>query len=321
MSKLRIYFDGLCTFAATNPPPKNGDVPADDCNNEMSVLLIDARNHPRMPHDPQLSLKVGKVTGSSSPINGMWDLDREHLEISLIDATGAEKPLARNALRIVRNQRIYFDSGEPANAFPVDAQEEADLSWIPSISQIDPNLTIDPDLLKPIVTKNHLAARFALTQGTLKVSSFVRDPNDPLGGIAAYEFCNGHGRQGNLRQALAEGVTAEIELPEGSQVKIRLRKLAGSTQERWVTLASSDSGDDIEVMIANKPRGSIDISHFAMFYDLMKGNSARRLIPQISKTNRLIARNGRRHAASDFLISLSSGDGGNPDACPFVQGP
>ncbi len=320
MSKLRIYFDGLCTFAATNPPPKDGNVPADDCNNEMSVLLIDARNHPHMPHDPQLSLKVGKVTGSSSPINGMWDLDREHLEISLIDATGAEKTRTGHALRIVRNQRIYFDSGEPANAFPVDAQEEEDFSWIPSISQIDPNLTIDPDLLKPIVTKNHLAARFALTQGTLKVSSFVEDPNDPLS-IAAYEFCNGHGRQGSLRQALAEGVMAEINLPEGEQVKVKLRKLADEAQERWVTLAPSTPGGDIEVTFANSPRGPVSIGHFAMFYALMEGNSSRGLIPQISRTNRRISRNGRRHAAGGFLISLSSGGGGNPDACPFVQGP
>jgi hypothetical protein len=248
-----------------------------------------------------------------------WQLDQEHVDLLLVDAAGNESPPGSDSLRIVRDQRVYFDeTGEPANAFPADAEEAEDFSWIPSISQIDPDRRIDPDLLEPVVTQDSLVGRLHLTQGTLKVSSFVQEPGVQAG-MAAYEFRNGRGRMGTLRQALAEGVTAEIDLPAETQIKVRVRKLADPTLERWVTLAPASTEGDIEMEFANRPLGSVDIGHFAMFYRLTRGNGQGGPIPSISRTNRRIARRRGMPVPKEFEARALAFS--NPDACPFVQGP
>jgi hypothetical protein len=285
----------------------------------MAVLLLDGRDDPHMPHDPEFSWKVGRVVDSSEPMLGTWTLDQEHLDLLWVDARGQERPMEEDSLHIVRDQRVYFASGEAANAFPADAEEAEDFSWIPSISQIHPGLSIDPDLLKPRVTNPNLVARLALTEGRIKVSSFVDDPGAP-GGIAAYEFRNGQGRLGHP-QALAEGVTAEVAIPEGAHLKVRLRKLADpGAGERWVILTPRNRGEDIELELANRPTGRVGIAHFKMFYRLMKGSGSGGPLPQISHTNRLVSR-GKWPSPSfrvpdNTMLSIAV-----PDACPFVQGP
>jgi len=300
VSRLKIHFDGLCAFHATNIPPKDGNRPAKDEGNEMSVLLVDGRTHHHMPHKPVLSVVEGATTSGDTS----WDLNKEHLDLFWVDGQGNETPLASDSLEIVRDQRVYFDDGEAANAFPMDAEEAEDFSWVPSIGQVAKGLSLDPE------SKN-LVARLALTEGKLKVTSLVQDQN---GMISAFEFTDQSGKN-TLRQALAQGAVAEIEMPDDAeQVKVVFSKLGTTNETRSVLLKPSTPGGNVEIELANTPADEVDIRHFAMFYDLVTGRG-HKPVPGKSKTNRRMRSPG---ASGSSLRPMGTA---NPDACPFVQGP
>lgn len=299
MSRLKIHFDGLCAFLAIKQPPKDGNRPAKDDCNEMSVLLVDGRAHHQMAHKPVLSVVKGATSADTS-----WDLDKEHLDLFWVDGQGNETPLASDSLEIVRDQRVYFDDGEAANAFPMDAAEAEDFSWIPSVGKFTKDLVLDRD-------SSNLVARLALTQGRLKVTSLVQDEN---GMISAFEFTDQSGKN-TLRQALAQGAVAEIEMPDDAeQVKVVFSKLGTTNETRSVLLKPSTPGDNVEIELANTPADEVDIRHFAMFYGLVTGRG-HKPVPGKSKTNRRMRSPG---ASGSSLRPMGTA---NPDACPFVQGP
>ena len=333
MSTLRIRFDGLCAFVSnTAKNDDNGGTKYQD--NEMEILLVDSQHHASMKHLPRFSYSAQNLLKKrDAQQTNPWDLKEEHLEISIVSPNGQEERLPRGSLQIIRDRRLYFlDTQEPVNAFPIHEEEISDFGWIPSMRQIDPSFKLNKELLDKSVRSGLIAGRLNVTAGTIKVHSLVRE-HDNVSALAAFGFRNGKGTIGTFRQALAESVVAEVDIPDGSNVKFTSYSLADPMQEKqWVILQPDDDGN-IETAFTNLPEETVGIEHFAMFFQLNEGSlPSHPPIPYRCSIRGNGHQNGNGQSPEKPPAQGNSPHShhehplkplyhANPDACPIVQYP